>query len=75
MKKIYILSAFALAAAMMIGPAQAQTDIPVVIQKDQALAELVDPNAKLENIAGGFWFAIVARTSTYRIRVKIADIS
>ena len=47
MKKIYILGAFALAAAMMTGPAQAQTDMPVVIQKDPALAELARDQAPL----------------------------
>src|SRR5262245_16713749 len=54
MKKICASSAFALAAALTVCPAQ--SDTPVVVQKDPALAELIDSNAKLEKIAGGFGF-------------------
>lgn len=58
MKRIFMLSAFAAVTILMAGPIQAQAPAgtPVVIQKDPALAELIDPNAKLEKIAGGFGF-------------------
>ena len=51
---------FILMAILTAGltPAQAQVPAgsPVIIQKDPALVELIDPNAKLEKIAGGFGF-------------------
>src|SRR5262249_50947516 len=56
MKKISLFSAFTLATALAAEPAHAQTDAPAVIEKDPALAELLDPTAKLEKVAGGFGF-------------------
>src|SRR5215468_4669890 len=51
------LSAVAFAGLMAGGDgAQAQTDTQVIEQKDPALAELIDPTAKLEKVAGGFGF-------------------
>jgi gluconolactonase len=57
MNKICTLSAFFF-ASLTVGLGQAQTpaDAQVVDQKDPALAELIDPTAKLEKIAGGFGF-------------------
>ena len=58
MSKILVVSAFALAGILPVTPGQAQApgEGPLVVQKDPALAELIDPNAKLEKIAGGFGF-------------------
>lgn len=58
MNKICMFGAFVLATTQAVGMVGAQTpaQTPVIVQKDPALAELIDPNAKLEKIAGGFGF-------------------
>ena len=58
MRKIWVLWAAALVAAVTAGGAQAQNPPagPVVVKVDPALDALVAPNAKLEKIAGGFGF-------------------
>ena len=58
MKKNSVVGAFGLATTIAVASAwaQAPADAPVVVQKDSALAELIDPSAKLEKIAGGFGF-------------------
>jgi gluconolactonase len=56
--KDIVLGVYALAATITFGSASAQSPAgaQVVVQKDPAFADLIDSNAKLEKIAGGFGF-------------------